>query len=352
MQSLMVQEKEAGGRLDKYLGRYMKEAPVSFFYKMLRKKNITLNGKKATGSEILQAGDEIRLFLADETIEKFGGSLVAVSMATKSADGMKKHDSISVEQREFVWNQPVPKVLYEDKHVLILNKPIGVLSQKAQKQDITLTEWVGDYLDRQNAESDGTSTFRPGVCNRLDRNTSGIILAGKSLYGLQTLSAMLAERIVHKYYLTVVVGRITGKKRIEGYLYKKEQHNTVEIYDTPQEGASYIQTEYEPLMTTRMGEQDYTLLKVNLITGKSHQIRAHLASIGHPLVGDGKYGYRRTNELFRRYGLNAQFLHAWELHFPQLEGELGALSDRVIRAELPEVFAKVLRQLEMKIPQM
>ena len=341
MQSIKIAAHEAGGRLDKYLGRYMKEAPMSFFYKMMRKKNITLNGKKVTGSETLQVGDEIKLFLADETIVKFGGTLLTVSESDSAND--QNEEAIPTIQ----WNQPVPKILYEDQHVLVMNKPIGVLSQKAKKDDITMTEWVIDYLLQNGTlKPSDLNTFRPGVCNRLDRNTSGIILAGKTLYGLQNLSAMLAERTVHKYYLTVVVGKISEKKRIEGYLYKKEQHNTVEIYDKPVEGASFIQTEYEPLMNN--GE--YTLLKVNLITGKSHQIRAHLSSIGHPIVGDGKYGYRRTNEIFRRYHLNAQFLHAWEMVFPNLEGELSSLSGMVIHADLPEVFKGVLRQLKLTIP--
>lgn len=335
MQSIIIHEREAGGRLDKFLGRYMKEAPVSFFYKMLRKKNITLNGKKATGTELLQTGDEIKLFLADETIIKFGGKIIG-----------ERKESVKSAIPTLNWNQPIPRVLYEDQHVLIMNKPIGVLSQKAKKDDVTMTEWVIDYLLQSGSlKPEDLDTFRPGVCNRLDRNTSGIILAGKTLYGLQTLSSMLAERTVHKYYLTVVVGRITEKRRIEGYLYKKEQHNTVEIYDSPREGASYIQTEYEPIMDN--GE--YTLLKVNLITGKSHQIRAHLSSIGHPIVGDGKYGYRRTNEVFRRYQLNAQFLHAWEMVFPDLTGELEKLSGNVIRAELPTVFQDVLKRLSLKI---
>lgn len=371
MQLLTVTEKEAGGRFDKYLGRYMKEAPVSFFYKMMRKKNIVLNGKKAAGSEILAAGDEIKLFLSDETIEKFGGRV----QRTDSA--------------HFIWNQPQPEVLYEDDHVLILNKPVGVLSQKAKKDDVSLVEWVTDYLLRTgNLTEEELNTFHPGVCNRLDRNTSGIILAGKTLFGLQTLSKMLSERTVHKYYLTVVRGQVAEKKRIEGYLFKKEQHNTVEIYQKPAAGASYIQTEYEPLADN--GE--YTLLKVNLITGKSHQIRAHLASIGHPVIGDGKYGYRRTNEVFRRMNLNSQFLHAWLLEFPEFTevqtagaesvetavqagtdgadgadgtdgtdgtdgvvqgvdvSKLSGLSGRTIRAEVPETFQRVLRNLNLKVP--
>ncbi len=325
MQHRIITSREAGGRLDKYLGRYLKEAPVSFLYKMLRKKNITLNGKKAAGSELLKEGDELRLFLSDETILKFGGTLFSVPPASA-----------------FLWNQPEPEILYEDEQVLILNKPVGVLSQKARKEDVTLTEWIRHYLEESGSLTPSEqSVFQPGVCNRLDRNTSGIILAGKTLYGLQTLSRMLAERTVHKYYLALVVGKITEKKKIEGYLYKKEQHNTVEIYDSFREGASLIQTEYEPLAVSK--EENYTLLMVNLITGKSHQIRAHLASIGHPIVGDGKYGYRKTNECFRRYGLTSQFLHAWKLVFP-IQTELPNLSGQVIQAKLPPVLEQILKK--------
>ncbi len=337
MQHRIITGREAGGRLDKYLGHYLKEAPASFLYKMLRKKNITLNGKKAAGSELLKEGDELRLFLSDETIVKFGGTLSQANGFSKVSD-----------KTSFFWNQPVPEILVENEHVLILNKPVGVLSQKARKEDVTLTEWIRNYLQKSGSPSSFEQTvFQAGVCNRLDRNTSGIILAGKTLYGLQTLSRMLAERSIHKYYLALVVGTITASKKIEGYLYKKEQHNTVEIYDSFREGASLIQTEYEPLAVDKDGS--HTLLKVNLITGKSHQIRAHLASIGHPIVGDGKYGYRKTNEYFRRYGLTSQFLHAWELAFPVLAecpdlAEMKDLAGKVIQATLPPVFEQILKK--------
>lgn len=327
MQQWIVGEGESGGRLDKYLNKALREAPASFLYKMLRKKNITLNGGKAVGTEILAAGDEIKLFLSDETISKFGGKVGG--RAGKS----------------FTWAQPQPGILYEDKHVLILNKPVGVLSQKARPEDSSMVEWVAHYLSKESQEENGgPSTFRPGVCNRLDRNTSGIILAGKTLYGLQALSQMLKERSVEKYYLALVAGEVAGSRRIEGYLAKKEQHNTVEIYREPREGASYICTEYEPICS----KAGYTLLQVRLVTGKSHQIRAHLSSIGHPVVGDGKYGYRKVNEQFRRYHLNSQFLHSWRLVFPiGLPKELAELAGRSVEAELPEVFCGVLRHLGM-----
>ena len=221
-----------------------------------------------------------------------------------------------------------------------------------------------DYLLRTGAlcEAD-LMTFKPGVCNRLDRNTSGLILSGKTLSGLQELSRMLSERTVHKYYLTIVVGEIKEKKHIDGYLYKKEQHNTVEIYSTEEfaevtadrtdphakeiaQHASYIRTEYEPLCENGQ----YTLLKVQLITGKSHQIRAHLAHIGHPIVGDGKYGYRKTNEAFRRMHVNSQLLHAWKLCFPK-QCNLPALSGRELVAPVPKEFCKVAAVLNLKLPE-
>ena len=206
MKSVIVNSNEAGQRLDKLLGKYLNLAGKGFLYKMMRKKNITLNGKKCDGSEKLSEGDEIRLFLSDETIEKF--SQVRVQKVKKT-----KLD-----------------LVYEDNHILLINKPAGMLSQKAKDTDESLVEYVIAYLmETGQLTAEQLRSFRPSVCNRLDRNTSGLVAAGKSLAGLQMLSALFQDRSLHKDYLCAVEGRMDGPRTIDGFLLKNEKTNQVTI---------------------------------------------------------------------------------------------------------------------------
>lgn len=320
MKLISVHEKEAGQRLDKLLSRYLKEAPKSFLYKMLRKKNITLNGKKADGSEKVKAGDEIRIFLSDETYEKFAGA--------------------PAEELQY----PVTEldILYEDEHILLVNKPAGMLSQKAEPHDVSLNEYVLGYLQKSGQWKESErGGFKPSVCNRLDRNTSGIVVCGKSLAGLQQMSEMLRDRSVHKYYQCLVLGQVRKEQRIEGFLWKDPSTNKVQIRKEAWKDARPIVTEYRPIRAT----ENWTLLEVCLITGRSHQIRAHLASIGHPILGDHKYGDRAVNEQYRKkYGVTSQLLHSCRLELPELKAPLAELSGKVFTAEIPEQMQKILNQ--------
>ena len=335
MQIVVVTKNEAGQRLDKWLAKYMNKAPKSFFYKMLRKKNIILNGKKAEGSEKLQENDEIRLFLSEETIQGFQETYIA----PKQKKG----------------NLPPISVLYEDEDIILLNKAVGVLSQKAEKEDISLVEQLIEYLLQTSAITEATLTsFRPGVCNRLDRNTSGIVVAGKSLAGLQKMSELLKERTLHKYYRTIVCGEMKNGQRLKGYLYKNERTNQVTIFSSEElakkQGIkltelSQIETAYQPISI----KNGYTLLEVELITGKTHQIRAHLSSIGYPIVGDTKYGNQKVNqELQKKVGLRHQLLHAYRLQFPILKGVGSAVSEKEVIAPLPAQFVKVKSTLGLE----
>ena len=206
MRVLKVSVQEEGQRLDRMLAKYMQLAPRSFFYKMLRKKNIKLNGKKADGSEKVAEGDEITLYLADDTIDGFR------KQSTAREENAKQPEK----------PQMKIEVVYEDSDILVLNKPVGVLSQKADRKDYSLVEWLVDYLGQTSGQ-----TFRPGICNRLDRNTSGLIVAGKSLAGLQQMGELFKERTLKKYYLCIVKGRITEPAHISGYLVKDEKTNRV-----------------------------------------------------------------------------------------------------------------------------
>lgn len=319
MKEFQIRDNEAGQRFDKYLSKLLRNAPKSFFYKMLRKKNITLNGKKATGNEKLEAGDQVKLFLSDETFDKF-------SQQDKAARAVTTLD-----------------VLYEDADILLINKPVGMLSQPDDTKEPSMVEYVTGYLlDKRELTEEDLRTFRPSVCNRLDKNTSGIIAAGKSLAGLQELSELFHDRTVHKEYLCIVKGVLREKKHIKGYLYKDTKQNKVTIYSQKQKDAQPIETVYEPLDNN--GE--VTLLKVGLITGRTHQIRAHLASEGHPLAGDTKYGQDTFNRRYReKYQLNHQLLHAFRLSFPDgMEGRLSDLSGKCFQAPLPAQFERIIKE--------
>ncbi|MCI9249597.1 MAG: RluA family pseudouridine synthase [Dorea sp.] len=330
MKELEINANEAGQRFDKYLKKYLKEAPDSFLYKMLRKKNIVLNGKKADGREKLAAGDRVKLFLSEETVEKFSGGAPL------------KKVSAGLSQEELC-HRIAPDILYEDSHVLLVNKPSGVLSQKAASGDISMVEYVTAYLLENGQLAEGElRTFRPSVCNRLDRNTSGIIAAGKSLAGLQALSELFRERGMGKYYLCIVRGELEETAYIRGFLKRDMKAHKVRVSEE-KEGEDWlpIETEYIPLaQSSRM-----TLLKVHLITGRTHQIRAHLASEGHPVLGDYKYGDRGFNEVFRKkYAVKDQLLHAYELRMPKLGGALLGLSEKNITAPVPALFWKIIEE--------
>lgn len=374
MREVIISEREEGQRLDRYLEKYMPDAPKSFFYKMMRKKNIVLNGKKVSGSERIQTGDQIKLFLADETIEGFRSGKKAqevdlgaqqmpqakrlekgarqMPQAKRPTNGARqmspakrlekgaRQGKIELQQGHYDRNLPPLQIVYEDAQFLVVNKPVGVLSQKADRNDRSIVEQITDYL----ADNAADDTFRPGICNRLDRNTSGLIVAGKTVRALQDMNNRFKERTICKYYLCVVHGSVLKKQYLKGYLEKDSRTNKVTVRQQPGPNSVPIATEYLPLQQGMYQGESFTLLQVHLITGKSHQIRAHLASIGHPLVGDVKYSTKRASAFDReQLHQRVQLLHAWQLIFTAHGKEY------VWKAELPDNFAQVLRRLGMEI---
>lgn len=341
MREFQINSNEAGQRFDKYLKKLLCNASGSFVYKMLRKKNIVLNGKKADGTEKLQPGDMVKLFLSDETFDKFSGS----QQATTEYARLKQLAG------ELEKKQELLEVVYEDTDVIILNKPSGILSQKVKQDDISANERMLAYLIKKGELTEEMlHTFKPSICNRLDRNTSGLLTAGKTLKGLQELSSALKERSVRKYYRCIVKGEIRETRYIKGWLIKDERVNKVIILKekpldadvsiakttapgneeramtAANETAQEIETEYRPVTICN----GYTELEVHLITGRSHQIRAHLASVGHPIIGDYKYGNRKENDIFKReVGIDSQLLHAYRMEFAD---------GREVSAPCPETF--------------
>lgn len=325
MKKIIVSPNEAGQRMDKLLAKYLSVAPKSFFYKMLRKKNIKLNGARAEGNEKLNIGDEITLFLSDDTIQKLSGNKEEV-------------------QDEFLRlsKEAIPfEVIYEDHDVLFVNKPSGILSQKAKPQDVSLNEYIIAYLLKAGSiSSDELKSFKPGICNRLDRNTSGLVAAGKTLRALQQLSEMFHDRTMKKYYLTIVSGIVKEEQYIHGWLKKDDKTNKVTVSPKEKPDMQEIETAYRPLAH----DDRLTLLEVHLITGRTHQIRAHLSSIGHPVIGDYKYGSSKINSYFKKkYRLEYQLLHAWRMEFVSCNGALKGISGKTISAPVPEIMVKIIK---------
>lgn len=354
MQSITVTKAEAGRRIDKYLLRFFDAAPRSFVYKAFRKKNIKLGGKRAAGDEVLAEGDIIELYFSDETIaglrsRSTGGRSAAASTAKekKPAGHSSKGCSRLTDYCDIV---------YEDEHIIIADKHYGVLSQKAGQGDYSLNEALLDYCRSDNSSTgDFGVGFVPSVVNRIDRNTTGLVCFAKTYGAARELSRLLKERGMHKYYIAAAAGTIREAAHRTAWLKKDLAANRAAVSIHAGDGAERIETAYRPIdeaearslgLASAFGQvcgTDYTILKIELITGKSHQIRAHLAELGHPLLGDPKYGsYELNKELLAKYGIKAQLLHAYEIDMPQqLRAPLEYLGGHHFCARLPQGFASL-----------
>ena len=316
MQEIITDKKTAEQRLDKFLMKYLNKAPKSFVYKMLRKKNIKLNGKKAEGSEILAEGDVIALFLSDDTISNF-------------------REDINIKKP---LNKPV--IIYEDENIIIADKPAGLLVQGDKNEGCdNLNDMLLYYLQQNGELSD---VFKPGVANRLDRNTGGLVLMGKNLPAAQALAKALRENRIEKLYITAVKGQIGSAGEISGS-HTKDKHNLVTISEKKTDLSSEVKTLYTPLFS----DGKYTVLRVKLITGKSHQIRACFGYIAHPLIGDPKYGDEAVNRLFRqKFGLTHQLLYAVSVKLTGEDGILEYLNGRIFECDPDKTSRNVLNAIK------
>ena len=318
MKEVNITGKEENQRLDKFLLKYFNNAPKSFVYKMLRKKRIKFNGKKAEGNEIIKNGDKLQMYIAPETM-----------------DSLMSEKEIVKAERHF-------GIVYEDDNILVVSKPAGLLSHPESSADKnTLIDQILYYLyEKGEYDMSKESSFTPAICNRLDRNTGGIVIAGKNLAAVQAVNKAIAQRKIKKYYITMVRGEFTQEKELFGYHVKDELTNTVKVLKKEATGAKKIFTKVKPIAV----KDNFSLLEIDLITGKSHQIRAHLKSMGYPVIGDRKYGEMRVNTRFKdKYGLNNQFLFAYKIAWHENEGVMAYLNGKEFTAVLPDYIENIKR---------
>lgn len=274
---IIIGKNEEEQRLDRFLLKYFNNSTRSNIYRLLRKKIIKVNGKKQKENYFLQKDDIIQVFLSDDSINKL----------------------IKKEKQKFVKNVNLD-IVYENKEILIVNKPKGLLTHPDKKEyKKTLATRVQSYLkDLQ------TTTFKPASVNRLDQNTSGLVIFCKTYESLKKFNEMMRNREIEKYYLCIVHGKISKEGEIKGYLTKDPQKNVVEITKKNYNNkGQFIHTKYKPL--DYYG--NFTLLEVQILTGRTHQIRASLSKINHPIIGDTKYGGKKIK------GITTQVLHAYKL---------------------------------------
>ena len=313
MTEIDIGKNEAGQRLDRFLRKYLKGAPLSYIYKIVRK-DVKLNGKRTGKDTILCEGDKLALYMKKEDIESFRPSEVKVSSVKRTFE-----------------------IIYEDDDIIAVSKPAGLLTHgNATEKKNTLVNQVTDYLiEKGDFVPRIEKSFRPAAANRLDRNTSGIVIFGKNSRSLRELNRIISDKsVTGKYYIAVVCGEMKKNLHLRGTVTKDEEKNIVSVKElyladdgkastdaekgfmrSPGKGAAserYIETIAEPVII----KNGFTLVRVRLITGRSHQIRVHLASAGYPLAGDTKYGNGDINRrLAREYGLKSQLLHAYEMSF-------------------------------------
>jgi len=317
MKEFIIQKNEENQRFDMYLKKLLPNASTSFLYKMMRKKNIVINKKKVEGNEKLKAGDVVSIFLSDETFDKFHVNLEELK---KEYDALKS------------LNLKGLKVVYEDDEMIVADKPYNMLSQKASGKDLSANEYLLGYMINKGELSfEEFQTFRPSVVNRLDRNTTGLLLFGKTLNALQQLGEGIRERSIEKYYRAIVAGELKEELELKGYLLKDEKMNKVSFHKEQVEDSDYIETGVKPLVS----KNGLTLVEIHLVTGKTHQIRLHLSTIGHPILGDMKYGDEKINKkYYESHKVNHQLLHAYRLEFPD---------GRVVVAEPASVFESLMK---------
>ena len=313
MQIIKIKHNDAGQRLDKFLSKAVKGLPQSLMYKYFRTKKIKVNRARTQQNYMLCEGDEIQLFIREEFFaspEQDAGALLRIT--------------------------PKLSIVYEDENIILLNKRPGVLvHEDTAAQENTLIMHLKAYLAQKGEYSpDQEQSFAPALCNRIDRNTGGIVIAAKNAEALRVMNEKIRNDELRKFYLCAVHGRMKkSEATLRAFLQKRSTENIVDVVDQARTGYKEIITKYK----VRAEKGDVSLLEVELVTGRTHQIRAHLSHIGHPLLGDGKYGINRAD---REKGYKFQALYAYRLRFDfaEREGSLGYLDGKEFSIPMEDIW--------------
>ncbi|MEG0978796.1 MAG: RluA family pseudouridine synthase [Oscillospiraceae bacterium] len=287
MKSFIISANDSNQRLDKFITKSLPNLPKALMYKYIRTKRIKINNKRAEISTRLNIGDVVDMYINDEFFEK------------------------PAPHYDFLHAPKKLDILYEDENIMLLDKKVGLLAHPDENEYTdTLITRVKRYLYENGSYiPEDENSFAPALVNRIDRNTGGIVIAAKNAQSLRILNAKMKYRELQKFYLCVLHGTLDKKEdTLEGFLVKDEDKNKVFVYKTMRENAKQIKTHYRVLDSYN----NMSLIEVELLTGRTHQIRAHFASIGHPLLGDGKYG---KNALNKELGYKKQFLYSYKLVF-------------------------------------
>jgi 23S rRNA pseudouridine955/2504/2580 synthase len=281
MKEIIIGENDAGQRLDKFMSKAFPSLPPGMLYKAIRKKDIKINGKRAFGDTLTQLNDNIKIYIKDEFLVK------------KSAVNYRRFDI---------------DIIYEDDNIILINKPCGLVVHEddAGSTDTLIGRLIGYLIKKGEYDPENEQSFVPALCNRLDRNTSGIVIAAKTAVALRDMNEKIKRREIEKFYLCVTVG-IPPEGEFTAYHIKGDA--LVKIFDREVPGSKKIVTRFKVIKTFDT-EPETALVEAELITGRTHQIRAHLAHLGFPLLGDGKYGKNSVNKHFH---VKTQLLHAYKL---------------------------------------
>ncbi len=287
MRTLYIKENDAGQRLDKFLSKAVKAMPKSLMYKSIRTKKIKVNRKRTDIGYMLSEGDTVELFIAEEFFSE------------------------SASDEAFMKLTPHLDIIYEDDNIMLLDKQPGLIVHSDDEEDVnTLISHIKAYLYRKGEyKPSEEQSFAPALCNRIDRNTGGIVIAAKTADALRVMNEKIKNSEISKFYLAAVHGVPKRKSdTLKGYLKKDSKNNMVDVITTPRQGYKEIITKYRVLESKR----NLSLVEIELVTGRTHQIRAHFSSLGHPLLGDGKYGVNRND---RHRGYKFQALYAFRIVF-------------------------------------
>ena len=314
MREITVGKNDTNQRMDRFLNKYLPKAPKSLIQKYIRQKKIKLNKKRTKPEDIISEGDKIQFYIYEEVLSKYE------------------------EDKKSLILENNLDIIYEDKNIILMNKPAGKLSHAASNEDYgknLVDEMISYLIQKEDYVPRIEKSFIPAISNRLDRNTSGIIIGCKNKYSLNNMNKAVASGHVEKYYLTIAKGNLKDKK-VEVNL-ERINNRTVVTKEGKESVSDFKNLKYE---------KGFSLVEVNLITGRTHQIRSHLKSIRHPIIGDGKYGDFETNRTFRnKYGVNRQLLHAYKIILNGFDGELSYLNGKTFISKLPKDFSKVAKDL-------